>query len=95
MDVINQILSELSQIRRDVVVISNMITYSTLESAEYLGCSVGTIRNMVNDGTLHPVSARGDWRFRKNELDGNEIQGRVAKAKSISDALARKRRRTA
>ena len=38
------------------------------KAAKILGCSRFTIRNMVLDGTLHPVNIRGALRYRISEL---------------------------
>ena len=38
------------------------------QAARMLSCSRFTIRNMVKDGTLHPVQIRGVLRYRCSEL---------------------------
>lgn len=39
------------------------------EAAEYLGCSVGTIHNLVADGKLNPVRYDRRMRFDIEDLD--------------------------
>ena len=39
------------------------------EAASYLNCSRFTIRRMVKDNTLHPVTVRGLVRYKRVELE--------------------------
>lgn len=89
---IERLEEKIGDLTRMVTVMSNLITYNTAESAMYLSCSTNTIRNMVNAGVLVPLGAGGDWRFRKCDLDANELETRTAKARSIAAGLASRRK---
>ena len=46
----------------------DVLLVTQAKAAKILGCSRFTIRNMVLDGTLHPVNIRGALRYRVSEL---------------------------
>ena len=46
----------------------DVLLVTQAKAAKILGCSRLTIRNMVLDGTLHPVNIRGALRYRVSEL---------------------------
>ena len=46
----------------------DILLVTQAKAARILGCSRFTIRNMVLDGTLHPVTIRGVLRYRISEL---------------------------
>ena len=46
----------------------DVLLVTQAKAAKILGCSRFTIRNMVLDGTLHPVNIRGALRYRISEL---------------------------
>ena len=46
----------------------DILLVTQAKAAKILGCSRFTIRNMVLDGTLHPVTIRGVLRYRISEL---------------------------
>jgi len=43
---------------------------SQADAGRLLGCSRFTVRRMVQDGQLHPVTIRGCVRYRMNEIEG-------------------------
>ena len=46
----------------------DVLVVSQAQAGRMLSCSRFTIRNMVKDGTLHPVKIRGVFRYRCSEL---------------------------
>lgn len=46
----------------------DILLVTQAKAAKIMGCSRFTIRNMVLDGTLHPVTIRGVLRYRISEL---------------------------
>jgi excisionase family DNA binding protein len=48
------------------------------EAAEYLGCSIGTIHNLVADGKLNPVRYDRRMRFDIEDLDRLIERSKVA-----------------
>ena len=46
----------------------DILLVTQAKAAKIMGCSRFTIRNMVLDGTLHPVNIRGALRYRISEL---------------------------
>ena len=46
----------------------DVLLVTQAKAAKILGCSRFTIHNMVLDGTLHPVTIRGVFRYRISEL---------------------------